>query len=165
MARNVCDYGASMKTFESYAELAALKGQEVAVTAWREITQEHINLFAEATGDHQWIHVDTERAAKGPFGTTVAHGFFTLSLLAGFMEEACQIDGVVMGLNYGLNKLRFTSPVPVNSRLRARLTLANTEPLDNQGLQITWQVTVEREGQDTPVCVAESLARVYGGKA
>lgn len=154
-----------MKTFQSYSELAALKGQEVTVTEWREITQQQINLFADATGDHQWIHVDVERAAKGPFGTTVAHGFFTLSLLAGFMDEAFQIEGVVMGLNYGLNKVRFTSPVPVNSRLRARLTLVNTEALDNQGLQITWQVVVEREGQDKPVCVAESLARVYGGKA
>lgn len=154
-----------MKTFQSYSELVALKGQEVTVTEWREITQQQINLFADATGDHQWIHVDVERAAKGPFGTTVAHGFFTLSLLAGFMDEAFQIEGVVMGLNYGLNKVRFTSPVPVNSRLRARLTLVNTEALDNQGLQITWQVVVEREGQDKPVCVAESLARVYGGKA
>ncbi|THT96443.1 MaoC family dehydratase [Lampropedia puyangensis] len=154
-----------MKTFKTYSELSALKGQEVAVTAWREVTQEQINLFAQATDDHQWIHVDTERAAKGPFGTTVAHGFFTLSLLAGFMGEACKIDGVVMGLNYGLNKVRFTSPVPVNSRLRARLTLLDTEPLDNQGLQITWQVLVEREGQDKPVCVAESLSRVYGGQA
>lgn len=154
-----------MKTFTTYSELAALKGQEVTVTAWREVTQEQINLFAEATGDHQWIHVDPERAAKGPFGTTVAHGFMTLSLLAGFMDQAFKIEGVVMGLNYGLNKVRFTSPVPVNSRLRARLTLLETETLDNQGLQITWQVVVEREGQDKPVCVAESLSRVYGGAA
>ena len=122
-------------------------------------------MFGEATGDHRCIPVEPESAAKGPFGTTVANGFFPLSLLASFMDEACQIDGVVMGLNYGLNKVRFTSPVPVNSRLRARLTLVNTEPLDNQGLQITWPVTVEREGQDKPVCVDDSLARVYGGKA
>lgn len=152
-----------MKTFANYSALAAHKGQEVAVTDWRLVTQEQVNLFAEATGDHQWIHVDPERAAQGPFGTTVAHGFFTLSLLAVFMEEACVIDGVQMGLNYGLNRVRFTAPVPVGSRLRARLVLLEAQPLDPQGLQITWQVTLEREGQDKPVCVAESIARVYGG--
>ncbi|RMX04093.1 MaoC family dehydratase [Corticibacter populi] len=152
-----------MKTFHSYAELAALQGQEVLVTDWLAITQQQINLFAEATGDHQWIHVDPERAAHGPFGATVAHGFLTLSLLAGLMDRSLTIQGVKMGLNYGLNKVRFTAPVPVGSRLRARLRLLETQALDDQGLQMVWQVTMEREGQEKPVCVAETISRVYGG--
>lgn len=154
---------ARMKTFANYAELAALQGQEVAVTGWRTVTQQHIDLFGQATGDQQWIHVDPVRAAAGPFGTTVAHGFFTLSLLASFMEEAFRIKGVDMAVNYGLNKVRFTAPVPVGSQLRARLVLLEVQPVAPSGLQMTWQATIEREGQDKPVCVAESLTRVYGG--
>jgi len=151
-----------MKTFHSYSEVMACVGQEVAVTDWITITQEQVNLFADATGDHQWIHVDPERAQAGPFGTPIAHGFLTLSLIPRFFEAAFAIEGARMGVNYGLNRVRFTSPVPVGSRLRARLALQAAEPLPPDGLQMTWLVTVEREGADKPACVAESLARNYG---
>jgi acyl dehydratase len=150
-----------MKTFASLAELPALVGQEVAVSDWITVTQEQVNLFAEATGDHQWIHVDVEKARAGPFGAPIAHGFLTLSLLPKFFETAIAIGGTRMGVNYGLNKVRFTSPVPVGSRLRARLTLLSCEPIDNGGMQLAWKVGVEREGSDKPVCVAESLTRRY----
>ena len=150
-----------MKTFQTLAELAACVGQEVAVSDWLTITQQQVNLFAEATGDHQWIHVDTEKAAAGPFGGPIAHGFLTLSLLPKFFESSFEITGSRMGVNYGLNKVRFTSPVPVGSRLRARMKLLASEPIANDGLQMTWEVTVEREGATKPVCVAESLVRRY----
>jgi acyl dehydratase len=150
-----------MKTFQTLSELAACTGQEVAVSDWITITQQQVNLFAEATGDHQWIHVDPEKARAGPFGAPVAHGFLTLSLLPKFFESSFEILGSRLGVNYGLNKVRFTAPVPVGSRLRARMTLLATEPIANAGLQMTWQVTVEREGADKPVCVAESVVRRY----
>ncbi|MFM2051842.1 MAG: hypothetical protein RL682_2333 [Pseudomonadota bacterium] len=150
-----------MKTFETLAELAAQAGQEVAVSDWVQITQDRINQFADATGDHQWIHVDVERAKTGPFGAPIAHGFLTLSLIPGFFDASLVVTQVRMGVNYGLNKVRFVSPVPVNSRLRARIVLLKAEPIDNNGLQTTWTVTIEREGVDKPVCVAESLARMY----
>ena len=143
------------------AELAACVGQEVAVSDWHTITQQQVDLFAQATGDHQWIHVDPEKAAAGPFGGPIAHGFLTLSMLPQFFESSFEIVGSRMGVNYGLNKVRFTSPVPVGSRLRARMTLLASEPIDNAGIQMTWQVTVEREGAAKPVCVAESLVRRY----
>ena len=151
-----------MKTFHSYSEVSACVGQEVAVTDWITITQEQVNLFAQATGDHQWIHVDPERARTGPFGAPIAHGFLTLSLIPRFFDEGLCIEGARMGVNYGLNRVRFTAPVPVGSRLRARLVLQATEPLAPDGLQMTWLVTVEREGSDKPACVAESVARSYG---
>lgn len=151
-----------MKTFQSYAELEACVGQEVAVTDWITVTQEQIDLFARATGDHQWIHVDPERSAKGPFGTTIAHGFLTLSLLPRFFDEAFTIVGAQMGVNYGLNRVRFTAPVPAGSRVRARLTLQALEPAEPGGVQMTWLATLEREGGDKPVCIAESLTRSYG---
>jgi acyl dehydratase len=150
-----------MRTIASLAELPALVGQEVATSDWITITQEQVNLFAEATGDHQWIHVDVEKARSGPFGAPIAHGFLTLSLLPRFFETALAIGGTRMGVNYGLNKVRFTAPVPVGSRLRARLTLLACEPIENGGMQMTWKVSVEREGSDKPVCVAESLGRRY----
>jgi acyl dehydratase len=150
-----------MKTFQTLSDLAACTGQEVAVSDWITITQQQVNLFAEATGDHQWIHVDPEKARAGPFGAPVAHGFLTLSLLPKFFESSFEILGSRLGVNYGLNKVRFTAPVPVGSRLRARMTLLASEPIDNAGLQMTWQVTVEREGADKPVCVAESVVRRY----
>jgi acyl dehydratase len=150
-----------MKTFQTLSDLAACTGQEVAVSDWITITQQQVNLFAEATGDHQWIHVDPEKARAGPFGGPVAHGFLTLSLLPKFFESSFEILGSRLGVNYGLNKVRFTAPVPVGSRLRARMKLLASEPIDNAGLQMTWQVTVEREGADKPVCVAESLVRRY----
>ena len=120
-------YIATMKIFRSYSEVSACVGQEVAVTDWITITQEQVNLFAQATGDHQWIHVDPERAKAGPFGAPIAHGFLTLSLIPQFFETGLTIEGARMGVNYGLNKVRFTAPVPVGSRLRARLTLQAIE--------------------------------------
>ena len=150
-----------MKTFDTIAELAACVGQEVAVSDWITITQQQVNLFAEATGDHQWIHVDVERAKAGPFGAPIAHGFLTLSLLPRFFESTFEVRQVRMGVNYGLNKVRFMSPVPVRSRLRARMTLQQAEPIDNGGTQMTWLVAIEREGTAKPVCVAESIARSY----
>ena len=150
-----------MKTFQTLAEVAACVGQEVAVSDWLTITQQQVNLFADATGDHQWIHVDPEKAAQGPFGGPIAHGFLTLSLIPKFFESSFEIVGSRMGVNYGLNKVRFTAPVPVGSRLRAHMKLLTSLPIDNDGVQMTWQVTVEREGSAKPVCVAESLVRRY----
>ena len=151
-----------MRVFESLAEVRALVGQEVATSDWITVTQQHIDLFAEATGDHQWIHVDVERAKDGPFGGPIAHGFLTLSLLPRFFESAFEIRNTRMGVNYGLNRVRFTAPVPVGSRLRARMKLLECKPIADDGMQMTWQVTVEREGSDKPACVAESLTRRYG---
>ena len=150
-----------MKTFETLADLAACVGQHVATSDWVLITQDQVNRFADATGDHQWIHVDVERAKNGPFGAPIAHGFLTLSLLPQFFDNTVQVKGVRMGVNYGLNKVRFMAPVPVGSRLRAQLKLQSATPIDGNGLQIQWDVTIEREGGDKPVCVAESLARMY----
>ncbi len=150
-----------MKTLQTLAELPPLVGTEVAVSDWITITQEQVNQFAEATGDHQWIHVDVERAKTGPFGAPIAHGFLTLSLLPKFFASALEIVQTGMGVNYGLNKVRFTSPVPVGSRLRGRMTLLACTPVQNNGVQLTWEVKVEREGSDKPVCVAESLVLRY----
>lgn len=156
---------AGMKTFHSYSEVLASIGQEVAVSDWITITQAQIQMFADATGDQQWIHTDPERAAKGPFGAPIAHGFLTLALLPQFFEGTFEIEGAKMGVNYGLNRVRFMAPVPVNSRLRARMTLQAAERIEPDGIQMTWLVTVEREGSDKPVCVAESLARSFGAAA
>jgi acyl dehydratase len=150
-----------MRTLQDLSELPALVGQEVAVSDWLTITQEQVNLFAQATGDHQWIHVDVERAKAGPFGGPIAHGFLTLSLIPRFFETSMEIANSRMGVNYGLNKVRFTSPVPVGCRLRGRMKLLSCEPIDNGGMQMAWLVTVEREGSDKPVCIAESLTRRY----
>lgn len=150
-----------MKTFQTLDELAACTGQEVAVSDWITLTQQQVNLFAEATGDHQWIHVDVEKARAGPFGGPIAHGFLTLSLLPRFFETSFEITGSSMGVNYGLNKVRFMAPVPVGSRLRARMKLLRAEPIDGAGMQLVWEVTVEREGAAKPVCVAEALVRRY----
>ncbi len=150
-----------MKTFQTLSELAACVGQEVAVSDWITITQSQVNQFAEATGDHQWIHVDPQKAKSGPFGGPIAHGFLTLSLLPKFFESSFEIVQSRMGVNYGLNKVRFTAPVPVGSRLRARMKLLASDPIENDGVQMIWEVTVEREGAAKPVCVAESLVRRY----
>ncbi len=158
-----------MRTIASLEELESLQGQEVAVSDWIEITQQQVNLFAEATGDHQWIHVDVERARReSPFGAPIAHGFLTLSLLPAFMHNALDMPGVKIGVNYGLNRVRFTSPVPVGSKLRGRVKLLKVERIDPPanapglvGAQSTWEVTVEREGSERPVCVAESISRRY----
>ena len=150
-----------MKTFQTLKELAACAGQDVATSEWITITQAQVNQFAEATGDHQWIHVDVEKAKKGPFGGPIAHGFLTLSLLPRFFESTIEVVESAMGVNYGLNKVRFIAPVPVGSRLRARMKLVSAEPIDNNGYQMAWEVTVEREGAVKPVCIAESLSRRY----
>lgn len=150
-----------MKTFETLADLAACVGQEVAVSEWVTITQEQVQLFAQATGDHQWIHVDVDRARAGPFGAPIAHGFLTLSLLPVFLASSFDVRQSGVGVNYGLNRVRFTAPVPVGSRLRGRLTLLAADPIEQGGLQMTWSVVVEREGADKPVCVAEALVRRY----
>jgi acyl dehydratase len=149
-----------VRRFAHLAELQPLVGQELCVTAWVPVDQARIDAFAAATDDHQWIHVDPEQAARGPFGATVAHGFLTLSLLPLFSDGAFTIADVTMGLNYGLNRVRFPAPVRVNSRLRARFVLLSYEPLEG-GAQLTVRVTIELEGSDKPACVAESVSRRY----
>ena len=150
------------KTFQTFQDLAACVGQdEVAVSDWITITQAQVDQFAEATGDRQWIHVDVERAKAGPFGGPIAHGFLTLSLLPQFFESALTVVESRMGVNYGLNRVRFMSPVPVGSRLRARLKLLSSEPIAGEGVQMTWETTVELEGASKPACVAESVVRRY----
>ncbi|MCQ4083289.1 MaoC family dehydratase [Streptomyces sp. RB6PN25] len=148
------------RIFASVDELRTAVGEELGPTGWVEIDQKRIDLFAEATGDHQWIHVDPEKAAQGPFGTTIAHGYLTLSLIPSFMPELMAVEGVTMGVNYGVNKVRFPSPVPVGSRLRASAQLAEVSDVPG-GAQIVVRVTIEREGSDKPVCVAETVARYY----
>ena len=150
------------KTFiNGNADLPNWLDKELPPSDWVEITQERINMFAEATGDHQWIHVDVEKARAGPFGAPIAHGFLTLSLLPRFFESALAITESTMGVNYGLNKVRFMAPVAAGSRLRARLTLVSSDPIDNNGLQLVWDVAVEKEGSAKPVCVAQSVVRRY----
>ena len=143
------------------ADLAGLVGEELGVSEWLAVDQARIDAFVEATGDHQWIHVDVERAGAGPFGATVAHGLLTLSLLPWFYASAYCVDDVRMGLNYGFNKVRFPAPVPVGSRLRARFRLLAFEPLDGGGAQLRVEARIEREGSQKPVCVAESVTRCY----
>ena len=142
-------------------ELEGRIGQEVGVSPWFEVTQERIDLFAKAIDDPQWIHVDPERAKHSPFGTTIAHGFLTLSLLSKFIESTFSFADRKMGVNYGLNRVRFTAPLPSGSRVRARFKLLKYEKIDSNGVQVTWDVTVEREGSDKPVLVAEWLGRSY----
>jgi acyl dehydratase len=149
-----------MRTFQTIAELKDLVGQEIGVSDWITVTQERIQLFADATNDHQWIHLDAERAQAGPFGTTIAHGFLTLSLLPEMAASAFAVSETRMGVNYGLNKVRFPAPVPSGSRLRGRFKLIGYEPLEG-GAQLTVQVSMEREGSDKPVCLAESIGRRY----
>ena len=148
-----------MRTFESVAELAAAKGEEIGHSEWVTITQQDVNLFAEATGDHQWIHVDPERAAAGPFGGTIAHGFMTLSLLPRLQHQIYTVNNIKLAVNYGLNKVRFPSPVPVGSKVRARSSLVDVEDLGNGAVQATMSTTVEIEGGAKPACVAESIVR------
>ena len=150
-----------MRVFENLAELEPLVGEEIAVSDWVRVTQQRIDQFAEATGDHQWIHVDPQRAAAGPFGATIAHGFLTLSMMPMFAESAIEFRNVRMSVNYGLNRVRFTSPVPVDSELRARFRLVAVDDIADNGVQVTTEVTIERKGSDRPVCVAESIARRY----
>jgi len=145
----------------SIRELEGRVGQEVGVSPWVEITQERIDTFAKAIDDFQWIHVDRERARTSPFGSTIAHGFLTLSLLSHLSERTFRFSERKMGVNYGLNRVRFTSPVPSGSRVRARFTLQKFEKLADGGIQVTWNAVIEREGGDKPVLVAEWLGRHY----
>jgi len=150
------------REISSLEELHSLAGQEVAVSDWFEVTQDHINLFADATGDHQWIHVDVERAkTESPYKATIAHGFLTLSLLSQLMSQTVKINlPIRMGVNYGLNKVRFPSAVPAGSKIRARAVLQALEEVAG-GWQLLWNITVEREGANKPCCVAEWLVRYY----
>lgn len=149
-----------MTRYARLADLARLQGQEVGVSEWITVDQQRIDLFAQATGDHQWIHVDPVRAAAGPFGATVAHGFLTLSLLPRMGESALQIDDVRMGINYGLDRVRFPAPVRVGSRLRGHFVLQRYEPLDG-GAQLTMECTMALEGAAKPACVAVSISRRF----
>ena len=145
------------------AELSTCVGEEIGVSEWIEITQERITQFAEATEDRQWIHVDPARAAtESPFKTTIAHGFLTLSLVSVMLRKAITITGVRMAINYGSNRVRFVAPVPSGSKVRGRFVLAGMEETGG-GVQATWSIIVEREGEQNPACVAEWLVRYYPG--
>ena len=150
-----------MRTIGSVEELAALKGEELGESGWVTVEQHEVNLFADATGDHQWIHVDPERAKAGPFGGPIAHGFLTLSLLPRLWADLYSVEGVKMGINYGLNKVRFPSPVPVGSRVRARSTVVDVEDLGNGATQLTLSTAIEIDGSAKPACVAESVVRFF----
>ena len=145
----------------SVDELRALTGRHLGYSEWREISQDRVDTFADATDDHQWIHVDPERAAAGPFGTTIAHGYLTLSLLIPMWHEILQYEGLRLGVNYGLNKVRFPAPVPVGSRIRAGATLVSVEDVGNDAVQLVVDFVVEREGSEKPCCIAQGMYRFY----
>jgi acyl dehydratase len=149
-----------VKTYEQLADLKPLVGTVIGTSDWLQVDQARIDQFAEVTGDDQWIHVDPKRAATGMFGSTVAHGFLTLSLIPFFVRSSHRVNGTRMSVNYGLNKVRFPAPVPVGSRLRAHFKLVSYEPIEG-GVQMVSEVTIEREGSAKPVCVAESVGRAY----
>ena len=151
-----------MLTITGIDELKAKVGEELGVSEWHEVTQDAIDAFADATGDHQWIHVDPERAAQTPWGSTIAHGLYTLSIGPKFTFDMFTIEGFAFGLNYGYNKVRFPAPLPVDSRVRMRATLASVDDVPG-GVQLTITQTFEREGEEKPVCVAESVSRMYTG--
>jgi acyl dehydratase len=151
-----------MLTLTGLDQVKAHVGKELGVSDWHLVTQETIDEFARVTGDDQWIHVDVERAKQSPFGGTIAHGYYTLSLAPRFSYDMFSFEGFAFGINYGLNRVRFPSPMPVGERVRMRATLAAVEEIPG-GAQITTELTFEREGAEKPVCVAESLARVYTG--
>jgi acyl dehydratase len=144
--------------FANLDELSRAVGRHLGYSDWWEVSQEQIDTFAEATGDHQWIHVDPVRAAAGPFGTTIAHGYLTLSLSNYFLPQIVEVQGTSMGVNYGVNRVRFPAPVPVGSRLRAGAELAAVDPIPG-GVQTTIVITIEVDGRDKPACVIESLSR------
>jgi acyl dehydratase len=152
-----------MRTITGLDELKQAEGEELGVSDWHEVSQKDIDAFADATGDHQWIHVDPERATKeSPFGGPIAHGYLTLSLLVPLFGGVLRVTDTVMGVNYGLNKVRFPSPVPVGSKVRLTATLTNIEDIAG-GKQLTFSCVIEREGGDKPVCIAEPVYRYYGG--
>jgi acyl dehydratase len=148
-----------MLEVERGSDLTAYVGKEVGVSDWFTVTQEQIDKFADATGDHQWIHVDPERAAAGPFGKTIAHGFMTLALLPRLQHEMYTVNGIKLAINYGLNKVRFPAPVPVGSKVRAQSSLVSVDDLGNGAVQATVSTTVEIDGSPKPACVAESIVR------
>lgn len=150
-----------MRTFHGLAELAEAAGTDLGVTDWLTVDQTRIDTFADATGDHQWIHVDPVRAKDGPFGRTIAHGFLTLSLMPVLQHELYAVEDVRMAVNYGLNKVRFMSPVPVDSKVRAHARISEVETLEG-AVQITFVTTFEIEGVEKPAAVAESIARFFG---
>jgi acyl dehydratase len=147
-----------VRTFTSGADLLASVGQEIGVSDWHEIPQSQIDLFAEATGDDQWIHTDPERARTGPYGTTIAHGYLTLSLLAPLMKTTYRIEGATVAVNYGLNKVRFAAPVRVGSRVRVRVSLTAVDEIPN-GVQSVWLAIIELQGSNKPACIAEPVTR------
>ena len=150
-----------MSVIKTLDELQGFAGREIAVTDWLEITQERINQFADATGDHQWIHTNPERAQReSPYGTTIAHGFLTLSLLPQFLKEAVQLEDLRLAINYGLNRVRFPSAVLAGSRIRARIVLQSVRDVADSS-EAVFSITIESEGSDKPCCVAEWLARYY----
>jgi acyl dehydratase len=152
-----------MSTTTTMAQLPGLKGTELGTSDWVEVTQERVNLFADATGDHQWIHVDVERAnSESPFGGPIGHGYLTLSLLIPLWSEVLVVTDATMGVNYGLNKVRFPAPVPVGSKLRLTATLTDVEEVAG-GLQLTVGAVIEAQGAVKPVCIAEPVFRMYGG--
>jgi len=146
--------------FETPHALLEAVGKHLGHSDWLEITQARIDLFADATGDHQWIHVDPERAAKGPFGKTIAHGYLTLSLASFFLPQIVEVRGISMGVNYGLDKVRFPAPVPAGSRVRAGAELVKAEEVKG-GVQATIRVTIQVEGADRPSCIADTISRYY----
>ena len=148
-------------TISGLDDLKARVGQHLGYSDWLEVTQERVNQFAEATGDHQWIHVDVERAKGGPFGGPIAHGFLTLSLAPALLKDVWVMEGAKMGVNYGLNKVRFPSPVPVGSKVRAGAKLAEVSEVGGGGAQLVLEATFEIEGSDKPACVAELVFRYY----
>jgi acyl dehydratase len=150
-----------VKKFNGLDEFVAAEGSQLGPTDWLEVTQDRVNLFADATDDHQWIHVDPERAANGPFGGTIAHGLLTLSLLPHFTHQLYTVDNIAMAINYGYNKVRFITPVRVGSKIRARAEIAKVDQLDG-AVQATVTVTVEIDGSDKPAAVAESIVRFIG---
>jgi acyl dehydratase len=147
--------------FENPAELLTAVGRELGASDWLEIGQGRIDLFADATGDHQWIHVDPERAKSGPFGTTIAHGYLTLALVNLFLPQILEVRGISMGVNYGADKVRFPAPVPVGSRIRGRGELVEAERAKSGAVQAKVRVTVEIEGKDRPACVADTISLFY----
>ena len=149
-----------MKTITGLEGLREAAGETLGTSDWHEVTQDDINAFADVTGDHQWIHVDPARAKETPFGGTIAHGYYTLSLAPMFTEQILALEGFAFAVNYGLNRVRFPAPLPVGSRVRMHARLQTYEPVPG-GAQITVEVTFEREGGEKPVCVAETLVRVY----
>jgi acyl dehydratase len=149
-----------MLTITGIDELKAKVGEELGVSEWHEVTQEEIDAFADATGDHQWIHVDPDRSAQSPFGSTIAHGLYTLGLGPRFTYEAYAVEGFAFGVNYGYDRVRFPAPLPVGNRVRMRVTLMAVDDVLG-GAQVTMRLTFEGEGALKPVCVAESLTRVY----